>query len=124
MIRAFTIIIVVSCLIISCSKSGTVNNGSANSGGGGVTTTNCTSVPKSFATDVNPIIQSFCNVSGCHNSGSTNGPGPLTNYNQVFAARISIRAAIASGAMPQNATLSVAQKNSILCWIDSGADNN
>ena len=119
MIRAFTIIIVVSCLIISCSKSSTANGGS-----GGVTTTNCTSVPKSFATDVNPIIQSFCNVSGCHNSGSTNGPGPLTNYNQVFAARISIRAAIASGAMPQNATLSVAQKNSILCWIDSGADNN
>ena len=126
MIRALTTVIAVSCLIVSCSKSDTGNNGGGgnNSTGGGGTTTNCTSVPKSFATDVNPVIQSFCNVSGCHNSGSTNGPGPLTNYNQVFAARISIRAAIASGAMPQNATLSVAQKNSILCWIDSGADNN
>jgi hypothetical protein len=120
----FAIIIGVSCLIISCSKRGTVNNGESNVNGGGVTTASCTSVPKLFATDVNPIIQSFCNVPGCHNSGSTNGPGPLTNYNQVFTARISIRAAIASGAMPQNATLSVAQKNSILCWIDSGADNN
>ena len=124
MIKMFAIIMVVSCLIISCSKRGAISNGESNVNGGGITTASCTSVPKLFATDVNPIIQSFCNVSGCHNSGSTNGPGPLTNYNQVFTARISIRAAIASGAMPQNATLSVAQKNSILCWIDSGADNN
>ena len=124
MIRTLAIIIVVSCLIISCSKRGTVSNGGSNVNGGGVTAASCTSVPKSFATDVNPIIQSFCNVSGCHNTGSTNGPGPLTNYSQVFSARISIRTAIATGAMPQNATLSAAQKNSILCWIDSGADNN
>ena len=120
MIKTFITIITVLWLIISCSKSGTGGN---NSNGGG-TTTSCTSVPKSFTTDVNPIIQSFCNVAGCHNSGSTNGPGALTNYNQVFTSRIAIRAAIASGTMPQNATLSVAQKNSILCWIDNGALDN
>jgi len=124
MIKTFTTIIAVSCLVIYCSKSDPANNGGSGSNGGGTTTINCTSVPKSFATDVNPIIQSFCNTSGCHNSGSTNGPGPLTNYNQVFTSRTAIRAAIASGAMPQNATLSAAQKNSILCWIDSGAQDN
>jgi hypothetical protein len=26
--------------------------------------------------------------------------------------------------MPQGSTLTTAQKNSILCWIDSGAPNN
>ena len=93
-------------------------------GGGGGTTLTCTSVPKAFATDVNPIIQSFCNIPNCHNSGSTNGPGSLTNYNQVFNARTEIRSAIATGIMPQNATLTPAQKNSILCWIDSGAPDN
>jgi hypothetical protein len=31
---------------------------------------------------------------------------------------------IVSGTMPQNATLTPAQKNSIICWIDSGAPNN
>ncbi len=48
----------------------------------------------------------------------------LTNYTQVFNARTSIRTAVSTGAMPQNATLTAAQKNSILCWIDAGAQNN
>jgi hypothetical protein len=107
-------------LILSCSKD---NDGGGGGGGGGgldcATITN-----KAFAADVNPIIQSVCNQPSCHAAGSTNGPGPLTNYAQVFNARSRIRPAIASGAMPQGTSLSTAQKNSILCWIDSGAPNN
>jgi hypothetical protein len=121
--KMFTILVGVSSLIVSCSK----RDGGGDSGaitGGGNNTAACASIPKTFAADVNPIIQSICNMSGCHNNGSINGPGPLTNYDQVFAARVSIRAAIASGTMPQNTTLSVAQKNSFICWIDSGAPNN
>ena len=117
-------IILFICTLSSCSKSGSGNSSGGGGGGGGGGTINCTSVPKSFSADVNPIIQSFCNQAGCHNSGSTNGPGPLTNYTQVFNARTSIRAAIFSGTMPQNSTLSTAQKNSIICWIDAGAMNN
>ena len=113
----------VSFLIASCSKrDGGGENGTIT--GGGNNTTACASVPKTFSGEVNPIIQSICNTSGCHNNGSINGPGPLTNYDQVFAARVSIRAAIASGTMPQNTTLSAGQKNSIICWIDNGAPNN
>jgi uncharacterized membrane protein len=79
---------------------------------------------KNFATDVNPIVQSTCNQQGCHDVASTNGPGPLTNYTQLFSARAVVRVAIQSGLMPQNTTLTTAQRNSILCWIDSGAPNN
>ncbi|MBL7740171.1 MAG: hypothetical protein JNK14_13225 [Chitinophagaceae bacterium] len=79
---------------------------------------------RSFATDVNPIIQTYCNKAGCHAPGSVNGPGSLTNYAEVFGARTVIRPAIASGLMPQDATLTLAQRNIILCWIDSGAPNN
>ena len=79
---------------------------------------------KDFATDINPIIQSTCNQQGCHDVASTNGPGPLTNYTQFFNARSAIRPAIESGLMPQNTTLTKAQRNAILCWIDSGAPNN
>lgn len=120
----FTLFLVAVCTIftISCSK-GSSTNGGGSSGGGG-NTLDCSSVPKSFSTNVNPIVQSFCNASGCHASGSVNGPGPLTNYTQVFNARASIRPAIASGLMPQGSTLSTDQKNSFLCWIDSGAPNN
>lgn len=99
--------------ILSCSKNTPAKD-----------STTCDNAAKSFATNVNPIIQSFCNQPSCHASGSVNGPGPLTNYTQAFNARSAIRSAIQSGLMPQNATLSPAQKNSIICWIDSGAPNN
>jgi hypothetical protein len=80
---------------------------------------------KAFAADVNPIIQSSCaNNIACHSSGSVNGPGALTSYTAIFNSRTSIRSAVSSGSMPKNSTLSTNQKNSILCWIDSGAPNN
>ena len=85
---------------------------------------NCDGVAKSFTANVNPLVQTFCNQSNCHNVGSSNGPGPLTNYTQVFNARSAIRGAIQSGLMPQNTTFTSAQKNTIICWIDSGAPNN
>lgn len=113
--------------MISCLLTGfllTVASCSKDNDGGGGTTLDCTPVPKSFATDVNPVIQASCNLAGCHASGSLNGPGALTNYTQVFNARSAIRSSVASGRMPQGSSLSTAQKNSILCWIDSGAPNN
>lgn len=105
---------------ISCSKSGTTSSVS-----GGQTTLDCNTISnKAFTADISPIIQGRCNLAGCHASGSTNGPGPLTNYSQIFAARSQIKTAVSSGSMPKNSTLTAAQKNSIICWIDSGAPNN
>jgi len=103
-------------ILISCSKD--------SGGGGGGNNNTCATVPKAFAADVNPLIQTFCNQAGCHNPGSTNGPGPLTNYTEVFNARVAIRGQVQAGLMPQNTTLTTAQKNTIICWIDSGAPNN
>lgn len=107
-------LILVFCIAVSCSKKGDEDTN----------TNTCDGVAKSFATNVNPLIQTFCNQAACHNNGSTNGPGPLTNYSQVFNNRTAIRSAVQSGLMPQNTTLTVAQKNTIICWIDSGAPNN
>jgi hypothetical protein len=101
-------------LVVSCSKSGSGDDPAVT----------CDGTPKTFVTDVNPLIQSFCNQPSCHTNGSSNGPGPLTNYTQVFNARSAIRSAVSSGFMPRNATLSTAQKMAIICWIDSGAPNN
>ncbi len=120
--KAFAVTVTIIFIVfisISCSKDGTTGGG----GGGG--TLDCSTVTnKAFSADVNPIIQSRCNVPGCHSSGSTNGPGPLTNHTQVAAAASSVRSAVASGRMPQGGALTTAQKNSLLCWIDSGAPNN
>ena len=83
------------------------------------------SVAKSFAADANPVIQSYCATnSGCHGTGSSQGPGALTTYSQIYNNRSAIRSAIINGSMPQNGSLSGTQKNAVICWIDAGASNN
>lgn len=110
-----SIIITMLCIVMACSKTSPGNPGTAD----------CSGAAKSFATEVNPIIQSSCATnSGCHGSGSNNGPGELLNHAQIFNARSAIRAAIISGLMPKNGSLSTVQKNSIICWIDNGASDN
>jgi hypothetical protein len=98
-------------LINSCSKKDSTEDA-------------CENVPKNFTADVNPLIQTYCNQAACHETNSINGPGPLTNYQEVFNARQEIRGQVEAGLMPQNTVLTASQKNTIICWIDSGAPNN
>ena len=110
-----SVFISVFILAISCSKDG----------GGGSSSLDCNTVTnKAYAADVSPIIQTRCAIAGCHAAGSTNSGGPFTNHTEVFNKRSNIRTAVSSGAMPQGSSLATAQKNSIICWIDSGAPNN
>jgi hypothetical protein len=85
----------------------------------------CAGPAKSFANDVNPIVQVSCATnSGCHGSGSNNGPGELIGYSKIFNASSDIRSQVSSGRMPLTGSLTTAQKNAIICWIDNGAPNN
>ena len=84
----------------------------------------CSGAAKSFSGDVSPVILSYCATSGCHATGSGNGPGALTNYSEIFNARSSIRRQVGNGSMPKNNSLSNFQKDAIMCWIDNGAPNN
>jgi hypothetical protein len=88
-------------------------------------TVTCGTQTISFATKVSPIIQANCATSsGCHSSGSSNGPGPLLTYAQISGAKTSIKSAVSNGSMPRGGSLSSDDKNSILCWIENGAANN
>ena len=109
--------VLIVIVFVGCTKS-TDSNQKTNT-----TPAACTGT-KTFSSDVSPIIQSVCATSGCHNAGSTNGPGPLTTYQQVFNARTQIRSAVSTGLMPKNGTLTSDQKAAITCWIDAGASNN
>ena len=115
-------ICVLFALSNSCSKSDSaINSG----GGGGAITFSCSGISPKFSTDVQPILTSVCSVNNsCHASGASNSGGPFTTYTEVFAKRSNIRAAILSGTMPQTGTLSQAEINTFICWIDSGAPNN
>jgi hypothetical protein len=107
--------VLVLVLAIACSKKST---------SGGNNNLDCSAVPKTFSNDVFPITSTRCAISGCHNAGSNNGPGPLTNHTEIFNARFLIRSAVSSGLMPQGSTLTDAQIKTILCWIDNNAPNN
>jgi hypothetical protein len=113
--------IILGCLLAftACNKESSEVDPDDNNGN----TLDCTSVPKTF-TDVKSIFANSCGGATCHGSGSNAGPGPLTTYAQIAAAKTGISAAVASGSMPKNSTLSTASKNSILCWINDGAKDN
>ena len=85
---------------------------------------NCGTVPARFAANVSPIIQTRCAVADCHAAGSTNGVGPLTNYTLIKNAAQQIKAAVVSGFMPQNSTLTAVEIKTISCWVDAGAPEN
>ncbi|WP_207511144.1 hypothetical protein [Longitalea luteola] len=87
-------------------------------------TVDCSTITTTFSGQVRPLIASSCAKPDCHAAGSSNGPGALTDYNQIFNARARIRTSVANGSMPQDATLSPTQKAIITCWIDAGAPNN
>jgi hypothetical protein len=115
-------------IIAACSKSSDPGGGGGGGNGGGGST-NCSGVTNNkFAADVNPIIQSSCALnSGCHGAGAptgANGPGELLTYSQISGARALIKSAVANGTMPKTGTLTTAQKNSIICWVDGGGLNN
>ena len=123
--KSILVILAAFLVIASCSKGGSDDPGGGGGGGGGGGSVNCTGVAAAFAANVNPIIQSSCATDAtCHGAGSANGPGPLLTYNQIFAARINIKTAVGNGTMPKTGSLTTAQKNSIICWVDAGAPNN
>ncbi|WP_137091419.1 hypothetical protein [Mangrovivirga cuniculi] len=79
----------------------------------------------SFSTDVEPLIQNNCAVSGCHVSGT--GRVVLADYNDIQSNANNIRQRVSTGVMPpQNSgyDLTQQQRDDIVCWVDAGAKNN
>lgn len=121
-IFVIALIISSSAIFIGCGKSDTTAGGGS---GGGTITFSCSGISPKFSTDVQPILTTVCSISTtCHATGTSNSGGPFTTHAEVFAKRSNIRAAILAGVMPQTGTITQAQINAFICWIDSGAPNN
>jgi hypothetical protein len=121
-IRHLIVAAIASLSIIACSKSETNDTGILPPP---ATEDECASTPASFSADVNPLIQTNCAIgSGCHGTGSSNGPGALTTFEQIKGAASSIKSAVASKRMPLGRTLTAAQIKTISCWVDNNATNN
>ena len=121
----FLTIFITVISFVACSKGSGTGTGGGSGGGSGTRTFSCTGITPKFAADVQPILTTVCSInSNCHAGGSTNSGGPFTSYAEVNAKKSNIRAQILSGAMPQTGTITQAQVNAFICWIDSGAPNN
>ena len=82
----------------------------------------CSATTPNYQNNVAPLVLSACGSSGCHVAGSSKGPGALVTYAQLKAASASVRSSVVSGRMPEGSTLTNDQKNTIVCWIDAGAN--
>lgn len=101
--------------LIACSKKST----------GDVSADVCTATSAKFAANVLPLMQTKCAInSGCHATGSTNSGGVLMTYAQISARSSNIKSQVAAGIMPQTGSLTTAEKNAIICWVNNGALNN
>ncbi len=109
--------IVLTITLVACKKE---KEGSG--GGPNVTPIDCGTVK--FSSNILPLITAKCATAGCHAAGSSNGPGALTNYNQIFTSRTQVANAINSNRMPPGGPLSSGEKLQLSCWIDAGAPNN
>ena len=86
----------------------------------------CVAEGVSFASDIEPIINTSCAISGCHVQGG-NGNGVYDNYDNV-------KAKVDNGSLqqrilidqnhPPNGRLSTCQLIFIEAWVKAGAPNN
>ena len=113
-------IFIVGLLLINCTKDKAKPNEV-------FVPTPCDSIPKSFANDVQPIINNSC--VGCHNSSSPAAGYNLENYNGVNSSLTIFAKTInhESGVVPmpyQQGKLSDSLIQVINCWIEDGAKDN
>ncbi len=85
----------------------------------------CEGSTASLVTDIMPILQQNCAVSGCHVSGT--GRPNFTNKATVIQFASQIRTNTQSGVMPpatSGKSLTAAEKTLISCWVSNGAKDN
>lgn len=120
--KLFFAILFSSLLFVSCSKDQTPKPIIEE-----VPADVCDSIPKSFATDVMPIIQSNC--AGCHSGSTPSGGIKLADHNDISSnlslTLETVNHDIGVTPMPyQQPKLSDSLIQVIECWAADGAPNN
>lgn len=77
----------------------------------------------SFSTQIQPIIDTKCAISGCHN-GDNGAERNWTVFSNVKANAGNIKTRTENRTMPLTGSLSQEQIDLIACWVDEGAQNN
>lgn len=85
----------------------------------------CSTQPASLTEDVIPIININCAISGCHEPG-VQAPD-LTQKENIIASAPLIKTQVQTRTMPPSDTelpLSTHEIQTIVCWVDNGAQEN
>jgi len=77
----------------------------------------------SFDTQIKPIINTKCALSGCHN-GDNGANRNWTVFSNVKANAANIKTLTGNRTMPQTGSLTQDQIDLIACWVDDGAKDN
>ncbi|MEK6781454.1 MAG: hypothetical protein AABY93_07095 [Bacteroidota bacterium] len=77
----------------------------------------------SYANDIKTILDTKCNISGCHN-GSLGSTRDWSTYATAKANASGIQSRTANKTMPPGTPLTQNQIDQITCWVDDGALNN
>ena len=101
--------------------------------GGATVSINCSSDTVYFVNDVQPLLNSNCAMSGCHDNASHKEGVRMTDYANIMeevragnASNSKLYRVIADGSMPPRPMqpFTTAQKALIQKWINQGAKNN
>ncbi|MEO9804050.1 MAG: hypothetical protein ABJF04_12410 [Reichenbachiella sp.] len=76
----------------------------------------------SYESSVRPIIIASCATTGCHVSGT--GRVDLTIFNNVQSNASSIKTRVLNKSMPKDGSITDAEIEAIVCWVDDGGLNN
>ncbi len=88
-----------------------------------VETFECDPATVTFEAVVKPIIDTNCAIAGCHVPGT--GRVNLQNFDVIVFNREDIRTRVITRDMPRaGLSLTSLEVNQIVCWIDSGAQDN
>ena len=77
----------------------------------------------SYEADIKPILDTNCNVSGCHN-GALGSSRDWRTYATTKANASGIKTRTANKTMPPGTPLTQRQIDAITCWVDDGAPSN
>ena len=81
----------------------------------------------SYASDIAPIINTKCALSGCHNGSNPDLPN-WTILTQLQNRKDDVKRMVVNRIMPKSSSpagpLTEDQINTIACWVDQGAPNN
>jgi uncharacterized membrane protein len=104
-------------------SSGSSQQSSTSSCAGSVPVTCPPSTP-SYATDVSPLLYSYC--TSCHQPGGSQSGKPLDTFASVSSLSSKVESKVADCSMPPSSSPqpTAAERDVILSWIACGAPNN